>query len=159
MSVSITLRDAYSGEAEALARLQEESAVAGFANVFPPGRYPFPRQEVLKSWHELFARDDVVVRVAEDPGELLGFAVLRPGWLERLYTHPDAWGRGVGSRLHDEGVELIRGFGSSRASLWVLEANERARSFYEHRGWRLNGHTRVVPFPPNPVDVGYSLDF
>jgi len=159
LTVSITLRDAYSGEAEALARLQEESAVAGFANVFPPGRYPFPRQEVLQSWHELLARDDVVVRVAEVAGELLGFAVLRPGWLERLYTHPNAWGRGIGSRLHDEGVELIRGFGSSRCSLWVLEANEQARSFYEHRGWRLNGETRVVPFPPNPIDVGYSLDF
>lgn len=155
----ITLRNANPDEAEALARLQEVSAVAGFANVFPPGRYPFPRQEVLKSWHELLARDDVVVRVAEDEGELLGFAVLRPEWLERLYTHPNAWGRGVGSRLHDDGVELIRGFGSSRCSLWVLEANERARSFYEHRGWRLNGETRVVPFPPNPVDVGYTLDF
>ena len=81
------------------------------------------------------------------------------GWLERLYTHPNAWGRGVGSRLHDEAVELIRGLGSSRCSLWVLEANERARSFYETRGWRLNGDTRVVPYPPNPVDVGYSLDF
>ena len=159
MSVSITLRNAYSGEAEALAQLQEVSAVAGFSNVFPPGRYPFPREEVLESWRELLSRDDVVVRVAEDAGELLGFAVLRPEWLERLYTHPDAWGRGVGSRLHDEGIELIRGFGSSRCSLWVLEANERARSFYEHRGWRLNGDTRVVPFPPNPVDVGYSLDF
>ncbi len=159
MSVSITLRDAYSGEAETLARLQEESAVAGFANVFPPGRYPFPREEVLESWRELLSRDDVVVRVAEDAGGLLGFAVLRPEWLERLYTHPNAWGRGVGSRLHDEGIELIRGLGSSRASLWVLEANERARVFYEHRGWRLNGDTRVVPFPPNPVDVGYSLDF
>ena len=125
----ITLRDACSGEAEALARLQEESSVAGFANVFSPGRYPFPRQEVLKSWHELLARDDVVVRVAEDAGELLGFAVLRPGWLERLYTHPNAWGRGVGSRLHDEAVELSRGLGSSRCSLWVLEANDRrARS-------------------------------
>ena len=157
--MSITLRDAYPGEAEALAQLQEVSAVAGFSNVFPPGRYPFPRQEVLQSWHELLARDDVVVRVAEDAGELLGFAVLRPGWLERLYTHPNAWGRGIGSRLHDEGVELIRGFGSSRCSLWVLEANEQARSFYEHRGWRLNGETRVVPFPPNPIDVGYSLDF
>jgi GNAT superfamily N-acetyltransferase len=157
--LSITLRDAYSGEIEALARLHEVSAVAGFSNVFPPGRYPFPRQEVLKSWHELLARDDVAVRVAEGAGELLGFAVLRPGWLERLYTHPNAWGRGVGSRLHDEGVEIIRGLGSSRCSLWVLEANERARSFYEHRGWRLNGDTRVVPFPPNPVDVGYTLDF
>ena len=140
--------------------MQEASAVEGFSNVFPPGRYPFPRDEVLASWRVLLSSDDVVALVAEDGRELLGFAVLRPGWLERLYTHPNAWGRGVGSRLHDEAVELIRGLGSSRCSLWVLEANERARSFYEDRGWwRLNGDTRVVPFPPNPVDVGYTLDF
>ena len=30
---------------------------------------------------------------------------------------------------------------------------------HERRGWRENGQTRVVPFPPNPLDVGYTLDF
>jgi GNAT superfamily N-acetyltransferase len=157
--MTFTLRHAHADEAEALARLQEASAVAGFSNVFPPGRYPFPREEVLESWRELLARDDVVALVAEDGGELLGFAVLRPGSLERLYADPNVWGRGVGSRLHDEALELLRDIGSSRCSLWVLEANERARSFYERRGWRLNGETRVVPFPPHPLDVGYTLDF
>jgi GNAT superfamily N-acetyltransferase len=157
--MTFTLRHAHADEAEALARLQEASAVAGFSNVFPPGRYPFPREEVLESWRELLARDDVVALVAEDGGELLGFAVLRPGSLERLYADPNVWGRGVGSRLHDEALELLRDIGSSRCSLWVLEANERARLFYERRGLRLNGETRVVPFPPHPLDVGYTLDF
>jgi len=41
----------------------------------------------------------------------------------------------------------------------VLEENARARRFYERRGWQENGRTRVVPFPPNPLDVGYTLDF
>jgi hypothetical protein len=36
--------------------------------------------------------------------------------------------------------------------------NARARRFYEKRGWRLNGNERVVPFPPHPLDVGYSID-
>jgi GNAT superfamily N-acetyltransferase len=114
---------------------------------------------VLESWRELLARADVAALVAEGRGELLGFAVVRPGWLERLYTRPDAWGRGVGSRLHDEALDVLRDLGSSRCSLWVLEANDRARSFYERRGWRLNRDTRVVPFPPHPIDVGYTLDF
>ena len=56
--MTITLRHARSDEAEALARLQEASAVEGFSNVFPPGRYPFPRDEVLASWRELFERDE-----------------------------------------------------------------------------------------------------
>ena len=157
--MTVTLRHARPDEAEALAGLQEVSAVAGFSNVFPPGRYPFPREEILESWRELLGSDDVVALVAEDGLEPLGFVVLRPGWLERLYTHPSAWGRGVGSRLHDEALELARGLGSKQCSLWVLEANERARSFYERRGWRLNGETRVVPFPPRPLDVGYTIDF
>ena len=157
--MALMLRNAHSDEAEALAWLQEESAVAGFANVFPPGRYSFQRDVVLQSWRELLVREDVTALVAEDGEELLGFAVLRTGWLERLYTHPNAWGRGVGSRLHDEAVELARALGSTGCKLWVLEANERARSFYERRGWRLNGETRIVPFPPYPLDVGYTLDF
>jgi hypothetical protein len=41
----------------------------------------------------------------------------------------------------------------------VLEDNMRARRFYERRDWRENGETRVVEFPPNPLDIGYTLDF
>jgi hypothetical protein len=40
----------------------------------------------------------------------------------------------------------------------VLEGNERARRFYKVLGWRENGDTRVVPFPPNPIDVGYTIE-
>ena len=39
----------------------------------------------------------------------------------------------------------------------MLEENHRARRFYEKHGWRLNGETRVVEYPPHPLDVGYSL--
>jgi hypothetical protein len=39
----------------------------------------------------------------------------------------------------------------------VLEENRRARRFYEKRGWRMNGETRVVEYPPHPIDVGYSF--
>jgi hypothetical protein len=33
------------------------------------------------------------------------------------------------------------------------------RRLYECRGWREDGETGVVEFPPNPLDVGYTLDF
>ena len=52
----------------------------------------------------------------------------------------------------------MRASGASGAHLWVLEANARARRFYERRGWGENGTTRVVPYPPNPIDVGYSIE-
>jgi hypothetical protein len=39
----------------------------------------------------------------------------------------------------------------------VLEKNHRARQFYEHRGWELDGRRIRSIFPPNPVVVGYTL--
>jgi hypothetical protein len=54
---------------------------------------------------------------------------------------------------------MVRDRGSAQIHLWVLEENARARRFYERRSWQENGRTRVVPFPPNPLDVGYTLDF
>jgi len=58
----------------------------------------------------------------------------------------------------DRAVAALREAGVETARLWVLEENARARRFYEKRGWRPDGSTRVVEYPPNPLDVGYSLD-
>ncbi len=84
---------------------------------------------------------------------------MRPEWLDGLYVVPEWWGKGVAAELHDRALEIVRELGFTRCHLWVLEENARARRFYERRGWQGNGRTRVVPFPPNPLDVGYTLDF
>ena len=81
------------------------------------------------------------------------------GWLEGLYVVPERWGTRLADELHDRALDEVRGLGSSTCRLWVLEDNTRARRFYERRGWRENGESRVVEFPPNPLDIGYSLDF
>jgi GNAT superfamily N-acetyltransferase len=83
---------------------------------------------------------------------------VRAEWLDGLYVVPSHWGAGVAQALHDHAFGLLAGFGSQRCHLWVLEHNGRARRFYERLGWRANGDTRVVPFPPNPIDVGYTID-
>ena len=140
---------------EALFAIQRASALAGYANVFPAELYPFPDDAVREQLRIQLA-DPAVVAIVDDAGH--GYVLVRPGWLERLYVHPDGWGSGVGGRLHDEALAALRGMGSSSASLWVLAENARARGFYERRGWYLNGDERVVPFPPKPIDVGYSID-
>jgi len=61
----------------------------------------------------------------------------------------------VAGDLHDAALAAMPDCPELR--LWTLEANHRARRFYERRGWRLNGMTRIVPYPPNPLDVGYLL--
>ena len=97
--------------------------------------------------------------IALTENEPVGAACVRAEWLDGLYVAPEWWGKGVADLLHDRALELVHELGSSRCHLWVLEKNARARRFYERRGWRKNGETRVVEYPPNPLDIGYTLDF
>lgn len=137
--------------AELLAAIQEEASLAGLAHIYPPELYPFPREAIVERWRA--AAETVLLDEQE-----LGFAAVAPPWLDALYVRPEAWGSGVAARLHDRAVEALRAAGVETARLWVLEENLRARRFYERRGWRPDGTTRVVEFPPNPLDLGYSLD-
>jgi GNAT superfamily N-acetyltransferase len=112
---------------------------------------------VRERWEAALGDPEVTVLVYDD-GQIVGVAGSRPCWLDGLYVLPSRWGRGVGRELHDEALARLRAAGCDRAHLWVLEGNDRARRVYERLGWRENGETRVVPFPPNPIDAGYSLD-
>ena len=151
------IREARPDEAELLAEIQREASVAALAHVFPPEDYPYPIDQVRQRWQEALASPELTVVIAEDDGEPVGCAGYRSEWLDGLYVLPGLWGRGIGAQLHDHVLERLRERASERCNLWVLEENHRARWFYERRGWHENGTTRVVPFPPNPIDVGYTI--
>jgi ribosomal protein S18 acetylase RimI-like enzyme len=57
------------------------------------------------------------------------------GELYALYVRPDAWGTGAGRALTDAAVGDLREAGCDTVSLWVLEANNRARAFYRRYGF------------------------
>jgi GNAT superfamily N-acetyltransferase len=99
---------------------------------------------------------ELEVYLAEVEHERVGSVSIDGEFLRTLYVVPSHWGRGVGSSLHDHALARSRARGCACAKLWTLEQNIAARRFYEKRGWTLNGETRIVPFPPNPLDVGYS---
>lgn len=152
----VRLRDGAAGDAEVAAAIQERASTAAFAHIFPPDRYPFPRDEIRDRWSSLLTGEHRVL-VAEREDEAVGVAAVRSGWLDGLYVVPESWGSGVAARLHDAALDHCRSLGDRECRLWVLEQNARARRFYERRGWELDGTTRVVPFPPNPLDVGYTI--
>jgi len=136
--------------------VHRSSAVAGFRDVFPPDRYPFPEDEMRAAWVGALADPHMEVHIAYLDGEAAGTVSIGDDCLRTLYVVPAAWNRGVGSALHDFALERLRRSGVRRARLWTLVENHRARAFYEKRGWTLTGRTRVVPFPPNPLDVEYA---
>ena len=153
------IREARPEESLLLATVQEQASVAALGHIFPPELYPYPREAIRARWAEALADPAKRALIAAVEDEPAGAACVSEEWLEGLYVVPGRWGTGLADALYGQALELVRALGSTRCHLWVLEDNVRARRFYERRGWRENGETRVVPYPPNPLDVGYTLDF
>jgi GNAT superfamily N-acetyltransferase len=147
-----SIRLATADDVDVLVRLQRDASVTALAHIFPPADHPFPEDSTRDRWRD-FRGTILLATVADEPVGMVG---IEPPWLEGLYVVPTAWGTGVADALHDDAVEALRAGGVSTGRLWVLEHNARARRFYERHGWRADGTTRVVPFPPHPTDVGYS---
>jgi GNAT superfamily N-acetyltransferase len=151
------IREARPGEATVLAAIQRDASLAALGHIFPPDQYPYPMDEVTERWRDALADDAVVVFVYEEAAPV-GVAGARAEWLDGLYVLPEWWSRGVGRALHDHVLEHLRAAGSTQCHLWALEHNDRARRFYERLGWHEDGTSRAVPFPPNPIDLGYSIE-
>ena len=83
------------------------------------------------------------VIVAELDGEIAGFAAVVGGELDGLFVEPDLWGQGIGRVLVDAATHEARRRG---LSLTVV-ASPRARRFYEHCGFTVEGdeQTRFGP--------------
>jgi len=102
-----------------------------------------------------------VFLIAEIDGEPAGYAKLlidtiepgitaeRPIELNRLYSHQEYIGKGVGQNLMDECVRYAREQNHDVMWLGVWEYNPRAQRFYEKNGFRTVGrHTFVLGSDP-----------
>ena len=156
--MTVNLRPGRGDDVETLLAIQRAASLAAFAHIYPPDRYPFPDDGIRDVWRDALADADVEVYVAEAEGRGVGSVSVAREFLNALYVLPEQWRGGVGSALHDLALERLRARGATVAKLWTLEGNADGRRFYERRGWTLNGETRVVPFDPHPLDVGYSRE-
>ena len=104
----------------------------------------------VRGWRETFEHDtDPGVAIALDGDRIVGVVSWGPtrdddvpdatGEIGMLYVSPDHVGTGLGRRLLELALGNLGRAGFARATLWVLEANERGRGFYEHMGWRPDG--------------------
>jgi len=55
---------------------------------------------------------------------------------------PEHWGEGIGRDLMLSSVDALVTCGFREATLWVLDANNRARRFYETSGWAVDQGTK-----------------
>lgn len=121
-------RRAGAEDLDAIVAVNRASATVAFAPIF--GDAPYPEDGVRRRYARLLADPEVQMFVADG-----AYAAARPGHVEALYVVPEAWGTGLADELY-AAIDVVAG---TPATLWVLEANERGRRFWERRGWRPTG--------------------
>lgn len=68
--------------------------------------------------------------------QVAGFSYRDGAMIEDLWIDPSFQGAGIGPQLLRVQIEAVAAAGYRTASLECLEANVRARRFYEREGWR-----------------------
>src|SRR3954470_10629354 len=107
-------------------------------------------------WERFITDPDLILLVAERRGEPAALALLcrstdpdsdpaRVALLDRLYTEPASWRRGLGRALLDASMDELRERRFREVTLWTAEWNT-SRGFYEALGWVLDGATREKTF-------------
>ena len=152
---SLKLRDADLGDAgviEAVHYASRKATYEGRTESWPPvGPDRAGRVERWRSW---LSDPGIECIVGEVDDEILGFCTVRASMDEdedservaempTLYLRPDSWGRGFGRILCSAAVDRARAGGFSELTLWVVELNEGARSFYQAVGFAFDGATQL----------------
>jgi len=94
------------------------------------------------------------VFVAEIDNNIIGFCIVNPcrdedmdkkkvGELGAIYIDAQNMNKGVGSALLKDSLDFLKKSGFNSATLWVLDTNEKARKWYESKGWIVEGGTKV----------------
>jgi chorismate mutase/GNAT superfamily N-acetyltransferase len=131
----LTVRPATPYDADALARLFWDARAAAYPSM-PPTVHSF--EEVGRWFLEVLGEtprttpmpDDRETWVAERDGQVVGYLVLDPDWLDSLYVRPELTGRGIGTVL----LDVAKGLRPHGFGLWVFESNVRAQEFYRRHG-------------------------
>lgn len=109
-----------------------------------------------EDWERWISDPDLLVLVAERRERVAAVAVLcrstdrdsdpaRVALLDRLYTEPASWRRGLGRALLNAAMVELRERGFREVTLWTAEWNT-SRGFYEGLGWERDGATRDKTF-------------
>jgi ribosomal protein S18 acetylase RimI-like enzyme len=75
--------------------------------------------------------------------------------LYALYVHPAWWSTGTGRALMDQVLAKVRAAGYASITLWVLQANARAQSFYQRAGFAPDGARHVLDDLGGVIEVRY----
>jgi ribosomal protein S18 acetylase RimI-like enzyme len=123
----VTVRRAVAEDGPAVAALYTAARVHAVPQM-PPALHT--AEEDVAWYSRRITDDEVTAWVAEAAGEILGFALCTPTFLDGLYIRPDLKGQGIGSLL----LDVVEATHPDGYELWVFESNTGARRLYRARG-------------------------
>jgi len=154
--MAVTVRRATIADAGEITGLHIRSWQEGYRHVIPADFLAGLDREVtertLRRQTRLLAAESEALfdLVAERDGEIAGWLAgggsrdegddtASVGEVYACYVDPSHWRHGVGTALMAAALDRLAADGYREAILWVLDDNQRARSFYERHGWANDG--------------------
>lgn len=144
----VRVRAAQAEDAESIAAIELAAWQLAYREILPESYLAAMNEGASATrWRGILQRDRSTTLVAATASRVLGyvsFGASRDGGKDEgevyaIYVHPGAWGAGVGGALLDASRREAQYAGYTRVVLWVLEANARARRFYESMGFVTDG--------------------
>jgi len=180
----ITIRPATAADAAAIATVRADSWRAAYGSLIPAAALAEATGPAsVRAYTEMLTRRScagIVVADPQQPGpsghQVIGFASFGPerdaagqlgpppearpsgsaaGELYAIYVHPAYWGGQAGWQLMTGIVSRATAQRYVSRSLWVLEANDRARRFYERGGFAVTGESQVMDDLGGITEVRY----
>ncbi len=167
------IRTATSGDIPAIAALHIEGWKAAYGGVVDQGYLDsLTVEKRIEDWTGWMASGESTVFIAEEAGVPAGFVVIgrtktpppgsspiRPshsGEIYALYLDPGFWRKGIGTALIKHAARELKNRKHGAICLWVLDANTRAKAFYEKMGGQKIGSKMVEIGPSNLKEVCYG---
>jgi len=110
----------------------------------------YSHEDNLRHFRDVVMRENEVW-LAVDGNEIVGLLALGEHKVDQLHVEPRCQGRGAGTALLDRAKELA----PEGLTLFTHQRNERARAYYERRGFRAV-QFGVSPPPESEPNVKYA---
>jgi ribosomal protein S18 acetylase RimI-like enzyme len=153
-------------DAEAVERLRIAGWQTAYRGIIPDDFLDGLAVDVARRRRRMAESVEISHSVATEDGAVVGWVSCGPcrdpdragsgqGEIFAIYVDPAAWRKGVGGQLMERALAVLVAAGRDDVTLWVLEANERARRFYEKFGFAPDGKRMLREFGVPVPEVRY----
>jgi ribosomal protein S18 acetylase RimI-like enzyme len=144
-SLSIGVRRAESGDAEAITKVHDQAWRYAYDGMIPAKELARIITRRGPRWWDRAIRRGTAILVIEAGGAICGYATFGPnrarnlvqkGEIYEIYLLPEYQGIGLGTRLFLSARRELARYGFDSVVVWALADNENACRFYKNAGGR-----------------------